>query len=281
MPRKGHGKVVTDKRKRNIKTKGSIVTNNGHFRAQFKILDHTVAGPAWRDRSRAVRDLVTARSAGSEQKMRRVLERMKDEAAKRRLEEEPGLCMSYHRPAGQLPTMEYAQVDLKWDALSEMPRNDEWMGPIGDENVEKIMGRHRMVWMVGKTCDSGPLCKYTFADTFQVNGRTIYKYVGRTTGKGLLVREVGMSRLVLTITTENTKSGKMNVIATSMTGDVVYGESYDAEDICRCTEYYSKLKEFLVENNVVTKSTTVSIIDTDGEIHRGYFINSATFSRRT
>jgi hypothetical protein len=51
-------------------------------------------------------------------------------------------------------------------------------------------------------------------------------------------------------------------------GEVVYVKSYGAQDMCNRTEYYSKLKEFLVENEFGTKATIVSIIDTDGKIIR-------------
>jgi hypothetical protein len=90
IPRNAYKKVYTGRSRKSISTKGSIVINHGSFRAQVRIWGYAVTGPARRDRSNAVRDLETAQTAGSELKMRRVLERIKEEAVKRRLDEEPG-----------------------------------------------------------------------------------------------------------------------------------------------------------------------------------------------
>jgi hypothetical protein len=54
-----------------------------------------------------------------------------------------------------------------------------------------------------------------------------------------------------------------------MAGRVVRVDSYGAQDICRGAEYHSKLKEFLVENNLITKQMIISIVDTDGKSIRG------------
>jgi hypothetical protein len=84
------------------------------------------------------------------------------------------------------------------------------------------------------------------------------------------------AEMVLTITTENMINGKINVCATSRTGQVLYVESYEAQDGCRRTAYYSNLKDFLIKNKFSTKSTTIIIVDIDGKnIRRNLLIKEA------
>jgi hypothetical protein len=63
------------------KAKGTIVANNGYFRAQVKLMGRTMGGPARHSRSSAGRDLEEAQNAGSEANMKRVLEEKKAEKA--------------------------------------------------------------------------------------------------------------------------------------------------------------------------------------------------------
>jgi hypothetical protein len=169
----------------------------------------------------------------------------------------------------KLQMMECAHVSEKLDCTQNMPPNSKWMGPIGDENAKKIRRRSRIVFMGNLASDTTKVYKYMFADAWQVDDAMIYKYVRCTTGEGVLIREVSTSRLVLTITTQNDTNNQTNVIATSMAGRLIRTDLYGAQDICRGTEYHCKLKKFLVENNFVSKSMIVSIVDIGGKIIRG------------
>jgi hypothetical protein len=176
----GYKKTDHDKRRKDIKTKGSIVKNHGYFRAQVRIFGRTAAGPTRRSRMMAIRDLKIAQTAGSEERMKCSFEEMKTEkigveAIGLRYAEENGS----HAPSKRDHTeIEQSQAKARRGINIQWPFSQLILKGLKTEEIRgyklehrAIAGRNEELWLVETKGPSAKSNKNAIVGDLQIGPR--------------------------------------------------------------------------------------------------------------